>query len=480
MTRHMPRIAVIGGGLSGLAAAHRLQELAADAPVEIVLLEAGNRLGGVAGTAVEDGFIMETGPDSFITEKPAAFNLSKRLGLEPEIIRTASTGRRSFVVHAGALTPVPAGFQMIAPSAVGPFLRSSIVGVPGRLRALWDLVLPRRTLSGDESVASFVRRRFGQQVLDRLAAPMVGGVYGADPERLSARATIARFVQLEQTGGSVIRALRAAQDKQQSGPASGPRYGLFASYRRGMQTLADALTARLAPGVAHLGVAVESIARTAGGWALALNRPLTAGATLGVDGVILALPAHRAATILASEAPSLSGELAGIPYSASITVSLGYERAAVTRLIDGFGFVVPSIEGFTIVAASISSSKYPGRAPEGKVLLRAFLRQDAAGLGDGAVTDLAHNELARLLGISAGPVLSLVSRHDKAMPQYEVGHLERVARIAALTAELPGLALAGNGYSGVGVPDCVASGERAAETVLTAVRQDNAALLQSS
>lgn len=480
MNARPPRIAVVGGGISGLAAAHRLCELGAEQPVEVIVLDAGDRTGGAVGTIHRDGFLFERGPDSFITDKPAALNLFRRLGIEEQLISTAATGRRSYVVRAGKLVPVPAGFQMVAPGRIGDFLSSPIVSWPGRLRAMLDLVIPRRREDDDESLASFVSRRLGREVLDRLAAPMVGGVYGADPARLSLKATMPRFQAMERQHGSLIRALRASAAGQRQAGAGGPRYGLFATPGQGMQTLVDELAARLPGETVQLNCAVTSVRKSSSGWSIETSRSVSwpsgprkdgeAGHPLEADGLILALPAYRSGEILKDEAPDLANELAAIRYGSSVTVSLAYDRAAVRSLIDGFGFVVPQVEGLRLTACTVSSAKFSGRAPADRLLLRAFLREDAIELDDAAILALAHGEVAGLMDIVGEPLTSVIARHPKALPQYEVGHLDRVARIEALAKQAPGLTLAGNGYRGLGIPDCIAGGEQAAESLFRSIR----------
>jgi oxygen-dependent protoporphyrinogen oxidase len=443
----------------------------------VVVLEAGDRVGGSVNTIQRDGFLFETGPDSFITDKPAALNLCRRLGIEDQLISTAATGRRSYVVRSNTLAPVPAGFQMVAPGKIGDFLASPILSWPGRLRALLDLVIPRRRDEGDESLASFVSRRLGGELLDRLAAPMVGGVYGADPARLSLQATMPRFQAMERKHRSLIRALQASTGSQRPAAVSGPRYCLFATPAPGMGTIVDALVARLPEDTIQLSSAATSVSRSSSVWSIETGRPVRwpsdladeSRLALTADGLILALPAYRASEVLRDSSRELAAGLASIRYGTSVTVSLAYDRAAVHRLIDGFGFVVPKVEGLRLTACTISSAKFSGRAPAERVLVRVFLGEDAIGLDDAATLALAHGEIAGLMDIAGEPLTSVVARHPKGLPQYEVGHLDRVARIESLVQRQPSLGLAGNGYRGLGIPDCIASGELAAENLLNSL-----------
>src|SRR3954463_1107351 len=350
------RIVIVGGGVSGLAAAHRVLELQSQErstnsernPVELLLLEASGRAGGTVRTYRREGFLLEGGPDSFISEKPAALELAKRLGLTERIIQTNEKHRRSFVVSGGRLRPTPEGFQLLAPSRMLPFLTTDIFTWRGKARMALDLVLPRRRSangSDDESLAAFVRRRFGQEALERMAQPMVGGIYTADPESLSLRATMPRFLEMERRDRSLIlsmwKAARASKDAARHGRgASGARYSLFLSFDQGTQVLTDTLDASLPEGTLRLNTRVESLARDAGRWLLRTNE----GETIEADAVCLALPAYPSARLLRGVGETLADELEAIPYASTATVNLAYERASIPHPLDGFGFVVPFIE----------------------------------------------------------------------------------------------------------------------------------------
>jgi oxygen-dependent protoporphyrinogen oxidase len=470
----------VGGGVSGLAAAHRAVERARERgqPVGVTLLEAGDRLGGAVSTAAHDGFLVEAGPDSFITDKPWARFLAERLGLSGRLIGTNPEFRRSFVVRRGRLAPTPEGFQMLAPSRLRPLWRSPILSSLGKLRASLEPWVPRRAAGGDESVASFVRRRFGQELLERLAQPMAAGIYGADPEELSLEATFPRFLLMEKERGSVLRALRAApgarghtlesspaeSDREAPTAASGARYALFASFDRGMQTLTDALAARLPAGAAVPGVRVLGLGPAAGGapgWTVRSAR-----GEESADAVILALPAPDAARLLEPLDLDLAGDLGSIAYGSSVVVTLAYREGAIADPMRGAGFVVPAVEGAAVAACTFSHRKFAGRAPAGHALLRAYHTDRALALEDAELVAVTRAELDRWLGISAAPLFAEVARHARATPRYRVGHRELVTRIEARTARHRGLFLAGNAYRGVGIPDSVRSGEAAAESAL--------------
>ena len=465
MTTSVSPVVVIGGGVAGLAAAHRLTEL----DVSVRVLEAGARVGGTIATERTDGFVMECGADSFLTEKPWGLALCHRLGLEDQLIGTRDTKRRTYVVHNGRLHPLPEGFMLMAPTALGALLGSSLFSWAGKLRMACDLVLPRRPSSRtDESLAAFVTRRLGREALERAVQPLVGGIYTADPERLSLAATMPRFLEMEQRDRSLILALRrqalAAAQKE-----SGARWTLFASFRSGMQTLVDALVARLPEGAVRTQARVVGLTPTAtGGWRVVLED----GESLSAAAVVLAAPSYDAAALLRPLDPDLAGDLAAIRHASSATVTLAYARSEIPHPLDGFGFVVPAVERSALIAGSFSSIKYAGRAPEGMVLMRAFcggaLAPHMLERSDDELITIVRAELETLLGVRAQPHLVRVRRYERAMPQYDVGHLDRVARIEEATARHGGLALAGNAYRGVGIPDCVHSGEQAAERIAPA------------
>jgi protoporphyrinogen/coproporphyrinogen III oxidase len=527
------RVVVIGGGISGLAAAHRLTEL--DKTLQVILLEASARLGGTLLTDERDGFLLERGPDSFISEKPEAMALARRLGLESRLIETNSEYRRSFIVRHGRLRPVPEGFQLLAPSRIWPFVTSDIFSLSGKARMAADLFLPRRHTNGvaDESLASFVRRRLGREALERMAQPMVGGIYTADPETLSLRATLPRFLDMERDHGSVVLAMlrkaRANKKADQSGTsavsrpsgasgpggtsavsrpsgasgpggtsavsrpsgasdpggtsgvsrpsgASGPdgtsgvsgaRYGLFLSFDRGMEVLARALEETLRQAVPqvelYLNTQVQSLLRNAASWTIQLS----SGDTIEADAICLALPAYVSAQLLTNINPTLAAQLNQIKYASTATINLAYRRDAIKHPLDGFGFVVPFVEKRSLIACTFSNVKFPGRAPEDHVLLRAFaggaLQPEMFALEEPEMLARVERDLSELLKIGSKPLFAEVSKWQNSMPQYEVGHLDRIAALENSVGELPGLALAGNAYRGTGIPDCIRSGETAAE-----------------
>ncbi len=466
---------VIGGGITGLAAAHRLTELVPHA--KIVLLESAPRLGGVLRTQRRNGYLLEHSADNFITNVPWGVDLCRRVGLADKLLQTCEQHRRALVARNGKLFPVPSGFELMAPTRLWPMLGSPILSVAGRLRVACEPFIPRRRDQADESLAAFVRRRLGREAFERLVQPLVGGIYTADPETLSLRATLPRFVEMEVRHGSLMRAAWAARHARRGSAGNaqvhGVRYGLFVAPKEGMGSLVDAVAARLPEGTVKLNAtALRLTGSAAGGWTVVVRLGEQVE-ELSADGVILATPAPASAGLLAEVDPELGRELAGIEYAGCAVVLLGYRLAQFARPPDGFGFVVPEIEGRQILAASYSSQKYAGRAPDGKVLLRAFVggagRREVVHWSDDRLREVVTRELSELPGVKGEPELFEVSRWGGHMPQYKVGHLERVARIEARASTLPRLALAGSAYRGVGVPHCIHSGEQAAERLVASL-----------
>jgi oxygen-dependent protoporphyrinogen oxidase len=468
------RIVVIGGGISGLAAAHRLIELSPTA--RVTLLEASPRVGGTIHTDEREGFLLERGPDSFISEKPEALALAKRLGLESRLIETNPKHRRSFIVRNGRLRPVPEGFQLLAPSRIRPFLTTDIFSVFGKVRMAADLFLPRGNTNGvsDESLSSFVRRRLGREALERMAQPMVGGIYTADPQTLSLRATLPRFLDMEREHRSLILAMlrkaRSQANAEKSG-TSGARYSLFLSFDRGMEVLVQALEQKLTQVEIRRDTRVQSLSRNAASGTITIQTQT--GETLEADAICLALPAYVAAELLTNVNPTLATQLNQIKYASTATINFAYRRDAIRHPLDGFGFVVPFVERRSLIACTFSSVKFAGRAPDGHVLLRAFvggaLQPEMFALDQAEMLARVEEDLRALLGIKEAPVFAEVAKWKNSMPQYEVGHLDRVREIESELAQVPGLTVAGNAYRGAGIPDCIRSGEAAAERLASAL-----------
>lgn len=469
---HVParHVVVVGGGISGLAAALRLLEL--DEGLRVTLLEAEGRLGGKILTTRDDGFLVEGGPDLFLGAKPGAFELCARLGIAHRLHGTAPGVRGSYVLSRGRLLRLPEGLTGLIPSRLAPFVRTPLVSIAGKLRVALDLVIPRRKSAGDddESVEQFVVRRLGREMYERLVEPLLSGIYAGDGARLSLLATFPHLRQSEREHGGLLRATFAAR-RRPSAPLAGGRTAAhlgFLTLPGGLGELVDAAAARLAASgraVVRLRTPAQGVAAEGHGWRV----ELPAGEQLAADAVVIATPAHAAAALLAPLDRDAATALGEIEHVSTIVVSLGFRGADVPRALDASGYTVPRAEGRAVLACTWSSSKFPGRAAEGHALLRLYLggatRPDVSGMTDAEVLALARAEVREVLGIAAEPVLVRVQRWERALPQPNLGHPARVARIAARMAQLPGLALAGNAYHGVGIPDCVRSGERAAEAV---------------
>ncbi len=475
------KVVVVGGGISGLAAAHRLleQSQALRIPVDVHLLEGDGRLGGVIQTVEQNGLLLEGGPDSFISEKPWGLALCRRIGLAGRLIGTGETHRRSFIVSRGKLLPIPEGFYLLAPTQIWPFISTPIFSWAGKLRMAADLFLPRRNgteAAGDESLASFVRRRLGREALERVAQPLVSGIYTANPEELSLRATMPRFLEMELQHRSIILGMLRQRRKTRQAKnthASGPRYGLFVSLDSGMETFVDELEARLPKDSIHLHCKVDRLEwePTRKNW----NLRLEDGSDLTADAVVLALATYESARLIGKEDRQLAETLRMVPYASTATLNLAYRKQDIPHPMDGFGFVVPFIEGRQLLACTFCHIKFEGRAPEDIALLRAFmggaLQPGAFELEDGEMLRVIRQNLRDLLGIMAAPIHTRIERHPRAMAQYRVGHLELVKRIEDQANAHPTLQIAGNGITGIGIPDCIHRSEVCADRIIDHFRQ---------
>ena len=479
------RIAIVGGGIAGLSAAYELEKArAAGAAVEYTLFEARERLGGSLSSEVVNGAVLERGPDSFLSEKPAAAELCRELGLGAELTPSNDAARKTWIVVKNRLIPLPDGLMFLVPTKLIPTALTRLFSLPTKLRMALELLHPPRPSGHDESVATLVERHFGAEVVDRLADPLLSGIFGGDAAQLSARAVLPRLVEMESQYGSLTRGMLAAHRQmrarakaaaQKNGPTqAGARPAprpIFTTLRDGMQQLVDALAARLEPAWVRLATPVSGLEKVEGGWRVTAN-----GTAEFYDAVIMASPAWAAGELLGPVDAALGEELSAIPYSSSITVNLVYDEVKLGRLPDGFGFLVPAVEGRVLLACTFVHRKFLGRTPPGKAVLRAFLggmKNEALLNGsDDALAATVRRELQEILGgvvrgIGIEPEHAQVSRWPRAMAQYAVSHQERIARIAARVAALPGLRLAGNAYDGIGIPDCIRLGRRAAKELLT-------------
>lgn len=461
----MIRIGIIGGGISGLSAAFAIEELRRSTgdSIEYVLYEASPRLGGVLRTEHVDGCVVEAGPDSFVSEKPWAADLARAVGIGDQLIGSNDADRKTYILVRGRLIEMPDGLMFLVPTKILPTGLSPLFSLNTKMRMAQELFHPPRAAEHDESVASFVERHYGAEMVDRLADPLLSGVYGGEAANLSVRAVLPRFAEMERTHGSLGRAMLAAR-KKMSKAANKPA-PLFTSVRDGMQHLAESVVARLTPSSLLKNAKVEAIQGEAGGWVVSAGMQSDQ-----FDGVVVALPGRAAADVLRIASPALAAELAGIDYSSSITVGIGYGQDVRESLPPGFGFLVPRSEGRRLLAATFVHNKFPHRAPEDRALLRCFFAgqnaEDVWGLSDEKIIAIVRRELQQIVGVIAEPLFARVYKWKAAMAQYGVGHLERLERIERLRQQLPGVALAGNSYRGIGVPDCVRSGGEAVRALV--------------
>ena len=456
--------------MAGLAAAEELVSLATAAtqPSEITLVEAAGRVGGVLSTVRREGWLIERSADNFLAARPEAVQLVERLGLQDQLVGVDPRVRRALVWHEGRPVPAPQGFRLLAPGRIGSILTTPLLSPAGKLRMLAERFVPRRPSQADESLESFVVRRLGREAFERLVQPLAAGIWTADPARLSMAAACGEFLAMEREHGSLWAGERRRTRSGAAPSAVGARYGQFLTLAAGMQTLPEQLAARLREqGVRFVDATAARIERLpGGGWRTSFDNPSSGDAGIDADAVVLAVPAAVAARLLASVESELAADLRGIEYAGSAVISLGFARADVVHPLDAAGMVIPRRARRRILAVSFSSSKYPGRAPEGCVLMRVFaggaLDPDVVRCDDTALEAIARDEVAELLGARGAPRLVQIDRWHGAMPQYHVGHVERVARIMERTASLPGLGIAGAAYAGVGIPQVIASGQAAA------------------
>ena len=489
------RIAIIGGGIAGLAAAYELEKAcAAGSPVEYTLYESRERLGGSLASEIVNGAVLEKGPDSFLTEKPAAAELCRELGLGGELLPSNDAARKTYILVSNRLVALPDGLMFLVPTKLIPTALTRLFSFSTKIRMALELLHPPRpTGLPDEAVASLVERHFGSEAVDRLADPLLSGIYGGDAAALSARTVLPRLVEMETQYGSLTRGMLAAHrqmrakakataknnssTKSAAPPAPRP---IFTALRGGMQQLVDALVARLNPSSLRLSAPVSSIQKDSDGWKIEAN-----GKTDRYDAVIVSSPGWAAGAMLANVDLPLGEELSAIPYSSSITLNLVYDESKLGPLPEGFGFLVPASEGRAMLACTFVHRKFLGRTPPGKAVFRAFLggirNESLLTATDEALVAVVRRELSEILGDktvsgSLEPEHTQVSRWRRAMAQYAVGHQERIGRINARVATLPGLRLAGNAYDGIGIPDCIRLGRKAAKELAALVAKQPSAV----
>lgn len=448
-------VVIVGGGISGLSAAYYL----AKAGISSTIVERRGRLGGVIQTERAEGCVIEAGPDSFLAAKPWAMDLIRDLGLAGDVIASNDHLRVTYVVKGGRLKPLPEGLMMMVPTRILPLAFSPLLSWKTKLRmGLEWFRRPAGVPPEDRSVADFIEDHYGKEAVEYLAEPLLAGVYGGDPERLSVASVLTRFVELERKYGSLTKGVLAVRSN--SALRSAGATELFRTLKNGLGQLVEAITAAAG---GYFTVVRGNVEAVTPGWQVRID-----GEWRAADHVILAAPAYEAASVLAGTAPELSRLLGEIEYSSSMTVALGYNRAELGHPLNGFGFLVPKKERKRLVACTWVGTKFSHRVPEDRAVLRCFFGgTDDSALRDSdeVITAAAREELETLMGVNAVPRFVRIARWPRSMAQYTVGHQARIERIESLVRRMPGLYLAGNAYTGIGIPDCVRMGKAAAEAI---------------
>jgi protoporphyrinogen/coproporphyrinogen III oxidase len=463
----MKRIAIIGGGIAGLSAAFYLEKARrAGADLQWALFEKSDRLGGVIQTERHDGFVIEAGPDSFLSIKPDASRLCQELGIADQLITSNDASRKTYILVKGKLLPIPQGLEFMVPTRIWPMATTPLFSFKTKLRMATELFSSAQENAADESVGDFVRRHFGQEMVDRVAEPLLAGVYGGNAERLSIRAVLPRFAEMERQHGSLVRATLRAKAQPKGGPGTKPQ-PLFTSLKNGMQQMVEALAAALPPASIRLRQQNMTLRQENDDWQIE-----SAGINERFQAVLLAVPAPAAAGLLRQFHPSLIEGLAGIEYTSTAAVALAYDQA---DLPPGHGFLVPRSESRKLMACTFVHKKFSHRAPGDMKLLRCFFSSsrmpDLLTYSDEALQQVARQELKDILGLRAEPIFARTFRWDRAMAQYETGHLDRVAGMEKIIAAMPGFHIIGNSFHGIGVPDCIKSARLAVEQITSGVSQ---------
>jgi protoporphyrinogen/coproporphyrinogen III oxidase len=474
VSQSQQKIVIVGGGITGLASAFYLQKKVKEMnlPYEVFLIEASPRLGGKVQTAVRDGFVIEKGPDSFVARKMSASRLAKEVGMEDKLIH--NTAGKSYVLVRDRLHPMPGGSIMGIPTQIRPFMTTGLFSPLGKLRAAADFVLPRSDKNGDQSLGEFFRRRLGDEVLENLIEPLLSGIYAGDIDKLSLMATFPQFYQVEKEHRSLIMGMKKTSPgaaKQKVGKKSSK--GNFLTFTSGLQSFIDAIEERLVTGSVLKGIRVENISRNDKKYTIRLNN----NETIYADAVIVSTP-HQVIQHMFPDYP-LFAPLKDIAATSVATVAMAFNKSAIVDDIDGTGFVVSRNSDYTITACTWTHKKWPHSTPDGKVLIRCYVGR----AGDEAVVNLADEDIVKIvlddlnktMSITEKPDFSIVTRWKDAMPQYTVGHKQRIEQLKqGVKEQLPGIFLAGSSFEGLGLPDCIDQGEEAVEQVLEYLRQNTA------
>jgi len=473
----MKRVMIIGGGIAGLSAAYYLQKSAQRMGValDITIVEREPRWGGKIITDRAEGFVIEGGPDTFLATKPWGVALCRELGLEERLYGTNPKLKNTYVLHHDRLQPLPEGLAMMVPTHFGSMARTHLLSLPAKARMGLDYLLPPRQVIEDESLGAFVSRRLGRPAYENLIEPLMSGIYAGDGDQLSLQATFPYLRDMEVHHGGLIRGALAMRRKTSgNGSSRNGSRSAFLTPTTGLAEIVEAIVAYLEDNGVQLrnGVGAQSLRQSAEGYRVGLEN----GEMLATEGVILAAPAFASASLLEGLAPELAVELSAIPYATTATASLAYRVENLPRPLDGYGYVIPRREGHRALACTWTSTKFPHRAPDGYALVRVFIgragQEALIDWSEASLLQVAREELQLTLGITAEPELWRIYIWEKAMPQYVLGHPARLRRIDAVLQNLPGLALAGNGYRGIGIPDCIHSGELAAEKILLNLLDD--------
>ncbi len=457
-----------------MSAAYYLQQEVARSKfdIEVILIEKENRFGGCIVTEEVDGFIIEGGPDCFLAEKPWAIQLCEELGMGDRLLSTNEENRRVFILSRGKLHELPEGFMLMVPTSFTPFLRSSLISLPGKLRMAMDLFLPKKRTDEEESLARFVRRRLGKEALEKIAEPLVAGIHAGTPESMSLSSTFPRFIQLEEAYRSLILGMLARRRTaaKLARRCSGPKRTMFMSLWNGMMELTDAIKVGLDENSLLPNEKVVRINRLGETSSTPYEVRLEGGEIMRADSVILATPTYVTAELLQELAGPLSEVLLSIPYVSTAVISLVYRGSEIHHPLDGFGFVIPRAEGRKIMASTWTSVKFAHRSPPDSVHLRIFVggarNENLVDLDDEEMLQVVREELVDIMGITARPILTRIYRWHKSMPQYTLGHAQKLSRLEEVLLGYPGLYLTGCAYRGIGIGDCIHDGQLTAERVL--------------
>jgi len=464
MPQSPKKVIIVGGGITGLSTAYFLQETFKEAQqaLKIMVIEGSARLGGKITSARVDDFVIEGGPDSFITQKKGGIALIEQLGLTDRLVQTHPVNKAVYILKGGKLVPMPQGFNLMVPGQIMPFALSPLISWPGKIRMGMDLFIPKRTETTDESIGAFVRRRLGEEAVQLFAEPILAGIFAGDADKLSMKAAFPQFAMLEQKYGSLIKGMLKRQQIAKEQGAAAPKWSMFVTMKEGLSSIIAGLKDKLDQCEIRTGRPVTGISHLQSGFEVQVGETQETA-----DALVVTTPTYKTAEWLAPWKANLSKLLDEMTYVSTATISLGFRQKDVKHPLNGFGFVIPRREGSQLMASTWSSTKFPGRAPKDHVLIRLFaggahreaiLDQDDAGL-----ITTAREELKGIMGIDAEPVVARAFRWHRANPQYHVGHLDWVAKIEKECQQHPGLFLCGAAYRGVGIPDCIQQGMDTAE-----------------